>query len=101
MLCRNERYEVETAADYLKTVKGWVTTPRELEWNDARGHVVRSKGFAGSLLNFPVSSSNDLILALRQYHRQVSSGISVLSHYLCECHNFLALAICINMLADL
>ena len=64
MPCRNKRYEAEAAAHYLMTTKAWAPSSQRVEFTDARGHVLHS---AASLLNFPIFSSNDLVLILRQY----------------------------------
>lgn len=64
---RNGRYEVEKAADYLRTINTWAQVRRGLKFMDARGHVLRE---AGTPLKFPISGSNDVVLALRQYVRQ-------------------------------
>ncbi len=74
---RNGRYEVEKAADYLRTINTWAQGRRGLKFRDARGHVLRE---AETLVKFPISGSNDVVLALRQYVRQaVLSSIQHLS----------------------
>ena len=74
---RNRRYEVEKAADYLRTISTWAQVRRGLKFRDARGHVLRE---AETPLKFPISGSNDVVLALRQYVRQaVFSSIQYLS----------------------
>jgi len=62
------RYEVEKAAEYLRTINTWARVSRALEFRDARGHVLRE---ADTPLKFPISGSNDVVLILRQYVRQV------------------------------
>ena len=64
---RNGNYEVEKAADYLRTINTWAQVRRGLKFRDAGGHVLRE---AGTPLKFPISGSNDVVLALRQYVRQ-------------------------------
>ena len=64
---RNERYEVGKAADYLGTIDTWAQVRRGLKFRHARGHVLRK---AGTPLEFPISGSNDVVLALCQYTRQ-------------------------------
>ena len=64
---RNGRYEVEKAADHLRTINTWAQVRMGLEFRDARGHVLRE---ANTPLKFPISGSNDVVLALRQYVRQ-------------------------------
>ena len=66
---RNGRYEVEMAAEYLRTVNTWAQGRRGLKFMDARGHVLRE---ADTPLKFPISGSNDVVLTLRQYARQAS-----------------------------
>ena len=64
---RNGNYEVEKAADYLRTINAWAQVRRGLKFSDARGHVLRE---ADTPLKFPISGSNDVVLVLRQYMRQ-------------------------------
>lgn len=77
MPCRNQRYEVQAAADYLETIKAWVVTedsvelPKHLRFIDARGHVLRS---GANRLQIPISSDNDVVLTLRQYSRQATQS---------------------------
>ena len=65
---RNGRYEVEKAADYLRIINTWAQVKSGLKLRDARGHVLRK---AASPSKFPISGSNDVVLALRRYFRQV------------------------------
>ena len=58
---------MEKAADYLRTINAWAQGRRGLKFRDARGHVLRE---ADTPLKFPISGSNDVVLALRQYVRQ-------------------------------
>lgn len=58
---------MEKAAEYLKTINTWAQVRRGLTFRDARGHVLRE---ADTPLKFPISGSNDVVLALRQYVRQ-------------------------------
>ena len=63
----NGKYEVKKAADHLRTINTWAQVGRGLKFRDARDHVLRE---ANSPLKFPISGSNDVVLALRQYVRQ-------------------------------
>ena len=69
MLVRSGRYETEQVSKYLKTIKTWARFGRKLYFKDARGHVLRT----AIPLKFPISGSNDVVLILRNYIRQVSS----------------------------
>ena len=74
---------MEKAADYLRTINTWAPVRRGLEFRDARGHLLRE---AKTPLKFPISGSNDVVLALRQYARQaVLSSIQHLSVTLTLC----------------
>ena len=74
---------MEKAADHLRTIITWAQVGMVLKFRDARGHVLRE---ADTPLKFPISGSNDVVLALRQYVRQAMlSSIQHLSANLYAC----------------
>ena len=66
ILSRNESYDAQTAAEYMKAIEDWAPIRRNLEFLDARNYVLES---AAAPLELPVYSTNDMALILRNCKR--------------------------------